>query len=264
MNITPPPPGVHGDADIASAAAVFAEPTRARILTALLDGRSLPAGTLAAEAGVSAQTASTQLARLLDAGVVTVQPQGRRRYYRLAGPHVAAVVEALSRLSAPRPIRSLRDGTRAEALRRARTCYDHLAGRLGVALTTTLLTRGALVRGDGRQEPARRDTDGFAVPLRDHPYRLGPHADAVCADFGVDLAAVRATTGRRPLLRFCVDWTEQRHHLAGRLGAAFATTLQAADWLEPTPVRRALRPTELGTRRLAALGVDLDGSPDQA
>ncbi|NUU25787.1 MAG: transcriptional regulator, partial [Streptomycetaceae bacterium] len=67
-----------------------------------------------------------------------------------------------------------------------------------------------------------------------------------------------------PLLRFCVDWTEQRHHLAGRLGAAFATTLQAADWLEPTPVRRALRPTELGTRRLAALGVDLDGSPDQA
>jgi DNA-binding transcriptional ArsR family regulator len=245
---------ISADADIAPAAAMFAEPTRARILGALADGRALPAGTLASEAGVSAQTASTQLARLREAGLVAVQPQGRRRYYRLAGPHVAAAVEALARLAAPRPVRSLREGTRAEALRYARTCYDHLAGRLGVAVTTALVERGALVRDDGVRAPRRRDTDGFAVPVRDHPYRLGRDAAAVCADFGVDLDALRAAPARRPLLRFCVDWTEQRHHVAGRLGAAFATTLTESGWLAPARVPRALRVTELGARELTRLG----------
>ena len=229
--------------DIAPVAALLSEPTRARVLTALLDGRALPAGMLASEAGVSAQTASTQLARLLDAGLVTVEPQGRRRYYRLAGPNVAGAIEALALLAKPTPIRSLKEGTRAAALRAGRTCYDHLAGRLGVAITAALVERGALVAEDGLASTERRPGDPIAAPLAIPPYRLGPAARDVCADFGVDLPAVAAQKSGRPLLRFCVDWTEQRHHLAGRLGAAFTEALLSRGWIERTPVPRALRRT---------------------
>jgi DNA-binding transcriptional ArsR family regulator len=244
-------------ADIAPVAALFGEPTRARVLTALLDGRALPAGTLASEAGVSAQTASTQLARLLDAGLVTVEPQGRRRYYRLAGPNVASAIEALSLLAKPIPVRSLREGTRAEALRRGRTCYDHLAGRLGVTITASLVEWGALVAEDGLVSTERRPSDPIAAPLTHHPYRLGAAAKEVCADFGVDLPAVEAQKSGRPLLRFCVDWTEQRHHLAGRLGAAFTDALLAHAWVERSRVPRALRLTAKGEAKLSAMGSGL-------
>ena len=124
---------MQGDADIAPIAALIGDPTRARVLSALTDGRALPASRLAAEAGVAPSTVSEHLARLLAAGLVTMRPEGRSRFYRLASPAVADALEAISRISPPEPIRSLRQGTHARALREARTCYNHLAGRSGSA-----------------------------------------------------------------------------------------------------------------------------------
>lgn len=117
-----------GDADIAPIAALIGDPTRAQVLSALTDGRALPASRLAAEAGVAPSTVSEHLARLLAAGLVTMRREGRSRFYRLASPEVADVLEAISRISPPQPIRSLRQGSHARALREARTCYNHLAG----------------------------------------------------------------------------------------------------------------------------------------
>jgi DNA-binding transcriptional ArsR family regulator len=142
-----------GDADLAAIGSLVADRARCRILLALADGRALPASVLASEAGVAASTASSHLGRLVDAGFVTVAARGRYRYYRLAGPEVAALIEDVGRLAPSEPVRSLRQGTRAHALRRARTCYDHLAGRLGVAVTEGLVRCGAMAArpdaGDG-------------------------------------------------------------------------------------------------------------------
>src|SRR3954451_16482961 len=126
------------DSDIASVAALFADRTRAAMLTALLDGRPLAAGELARAAGVTAQTASSHLARLLDGGLVTVLKQGRHRYYELTGPDVAEAIEALGRIGPPIQVRRLRQSRAAQALQAARTCYDHLAGRAGVELFAAL------------------------------------------------------------------------------------------------------------------------------
>src|SRR5215470_8784361 len=134
------------DVDVVPAAALIAEPTRAAMITALLDDRPLAAGELARLAGVSPATASAHLARLLHGGLVTVISQGRHRYYRLAGPEVAAAIEALAHLSPATPVRSLRQSQDATALAEARTCYDHLAGRAGVALLDALLAGGSLTR----------------------------------------------------------------------------------------------------------------------
>jgi len=121
-----------GDSDLAAVGALIGEPARARVLMALADGRELPASVLASEAGVAASTASVHLARLVDGGLVTVESRGRHRYFRLAGPKVGRAIEALAAIAPPAQVRSLKDGTRAQAVRAARTCYDHLAGRLGV------------------------------------------------------------------------------------------------------------------------------------
>src|SRR4051812_46623072 len=123
-----------GEPDVARVAAAFADPGRARVLMALADGRALPAGRLAEEAGVAPSTVSTHLGMLLERGLVTVGRQGRHRYYRLAGAEVAGALEALARLAPVAPVTSLREHTRAHALRTARTCYRHLAGKLGVRL----------------------------------------------------------------------------------------------------------------------------------
>ena len=131
------------DADLASVGAVLAEPARAKVLLALGDGRSLAASVLAAEAGVAPATASHHLARLVDAGLLVAEPRGRHRYFRLAGPEVGALIEAVARVAPPQPVRSLRQGTRAQAIRYARSCYDHLAGRLGVAVADALAEDGA-------------------------------------------------------------------------------------------------------------------------
>jgi DNA-binding transcriptional ArsR family regulator len=161
------------DVDVVPAAALIADPTRAAMITALLDDRPLAAGELARLAGVSPATASAHLARLLNGGLVTMIKQGRHRYYHLAGPEIAAVMEALAHLSNATPVqvRSLRESRDAAALAEARTCYDHLAGRAGVALLEALLARGILapapVKGEGEAgggQPAACGPDGGAQP----------------------------------------------------------------------------------------------------
>jgi DNA-binding transcriptional ArsR family regulator len=249
-----------GDPDVASVAALFADTTRARILMALGDGRSLPATVLAAEAGVTPQAASAQLARLLAAGLLAVEQSGRHRYYRLASAHVGTVLEALAELAPIQPVRSLRDSTRAAALRRARTCYDHLAGRLGVAITQALVDHHALTPIDGIPDIRRRPGDRLSSQLPDHVYILGTAAVPVLTSLGVAadrLADSRAS--RRPLLRFCLDWTEQRHHLAGRLGADLLAAFKTAGWVTVAPTRRVIRVTPAGSQALhTRLGLELD------
>ncbi|MGW4065452.1 ArsR/SmtB family transcription factor [Amycolatopsis sp. NPDC004747] len=216
---------MEGDADIARTAALFADPARVRVLLALADGRALAASVLAAEARLSAPGVSAHLAKLRSAGLVVAEKSGRHRFYRLAGPDTAELLETL---------------------RTARTCYDHLAGRLGVAVTSALLARGALA---GPGDTRRRPGDRISAPLREHPYTLGPAAASVFGSLGVDLDPVAA--GRRPLLKFCLDWSEQRHHLAGALGAALATRFLDAGWVRRrTRAHRALRLTPEGTQAL--------------
>jgi DNA-binding transcriptional ArsR family regulator len=250
--------------DVAPVAALIGDPGRARVLSpclrrevppALTDGRALPASVLVSEAGVSASTASAHLAKLVDGGLLTVESHGRHRYYRLAGPHVAVAIEALAAIALRTEVRSLRQGNRAQALRAARTCYDHLAGRLGVALMRTLLARGVVAGADGadgRFDPARPGRDRLSAPGRDVDYRPTGAGEAFLADLGV-----RIPEGRRPLVRYCVDWSDQAHHLAGRLGAALLTHALEAGWLTRTPTR-AVRLTPKGRDALTALGVPLD------
>jgi len=247
---------------VARVAALFADPTRARVLTALGDGRALPASVLAAEAGVTPQAASTQLSRLQAAGLLAVERSGRHRYYRLASAHVGTVLEALALLAPARPVRSLRQSTRAAALRRARTCYDHLAGRLGVQITQALIDRDVLVPADGIRDTRRRPGDRLASQLPEHPYDLGPAAGAVLGGLGVPAAALDGDHGsRRPLLRFCVDWSEQHHHLAGRLGAELLSALVTAGWIARLPRQRAVRVTPDGEQALQErLGISLDST----
>ena len=180
-----PPVALAGEADIAAVGALVADPSRSRMLLALGDGRALPAGRLASEAGVSAATASSHLAKLSDAGLLVVEAYGRHRYYRLAGPEVADLIEALQRLAPVAPVRSLRQGTRARALRDARTCYDHLAGRLAVEIMASLIARGHLAGGDGTFDPAAARGDTRAGAGRDVDYELTAEGAAFLEDLGV-------------------------------------------------------------------------------
>ena len=241
-----------GDVDIAALAALLADPARCKVLLALDDGRALPASVLADEAGVSRPTASSHLGKLTAAGLLTVETHGRNRYYRLAGPEVGALLEQLGQLAPTRPVTSLRDGTRAARLRSARTCYDHLAGRLGVLIMGSLLDRGMLVGGDGRYHPACDRRDALSSPGRDVHYDLTDTGRAELADVGIELPV-----GRRPLVKYCIDWTEQRHHLAGGLGRAVLTRFLDANWVKQVPRGRALTVTGTGRRALAdAFGID--------
>jgi DNA-binding transcriptional ArsR family regulator len=243
-----------GDADVAAVGALLAEPARARILMALGDGRALPATVLASEAGVAASTASEHLSRLVSGGLLTVEPHGRHRYYRLAGPEVGELIETIARVAPPAPVRSLRQGTRAQAVRAARTCYDHLAGRLGADLMAAMLERDILAGGDGRF--TKGGADRLAAPGRDVRYEVTRHGTRELRALGVDPGGI---DGRRPLVRYCVDWSEQRHHLAGALGAALADRLFALDWLRRAPRRRAGHITPEGADGLRdAFGLDVE------
>lgn len=213
--------------DIAAVAALIGEPARADVLVALADGRALSASTLAAEAGVAASTISAHLSRLVDAGLVEVEPSGRHRYYRLAGPDIAEALEALARVAPTREVRSLRQATHAEAMRKARSCYDHLAGRLGVALCD------AMVR-DGVVEDTKQPDSSVKFGLTD----VGRSR---LADFGVDLDR----PSRRPMVRSCLDWTERRPHLAGVLGVGLLERFFALGWLVRGE-HRVLRVTDPG------------------
>jgi DNA-binding transcriptional ArsR family regulator len=253
MVSTEPYAEVGGDVDIAAVATLFADRTRASILHALADGRALAASVLADEAGVSAPAASAQLGRLTEAGLIEVEVSGRHRYYSLASDQVATVIEVLSGLAPPRPVRSLREGTRAAALRRARTCYDHLAGAYGCAVTQGLLDRGVLVARDGISDTGRRDADPLSSQLHEHPYALGADAAPALEELGVDLDAVRRAGGHRPLLRFCLDWSEQRHHVAGRLGAAVLDAFLENGWVVRRTGHRAVTVTDAGEAALRRL-----------
>lgn len=239
-----------GDADISIPAALLADPSRARVLLALADGRALPASVLASEAGVAASTASEHLAKLTDAGMLSVERHGRHRYYRIASPEVVRAIEALAQIAPQAPIKSLRQHTRAHALRRSRLCYDHLAGRLGVALMDALISQGALQGGDGTHHPDQAPTDRLSASGHDVDYRLTDSGATLLREFGIDLPVISAR--RRPLIRYCLDWTEQRHHLAGALGAAVASRLLELDWLRRTPQHRAVRLTDTGRAGLRA------------
>src|SRR3954447_24434288 len=174
--------------DIAAAAELLAHPARAAMVEALMDDRGLPATELSAAAGVSPPTASSHLARLLEGGLVTVEQHGRHRYYRLSGHEVAEAVEALARIAPARSARRLSAEGRAGELRAARSCYDHLAGALGVALADALQREGILTRTNG----------SFAV---------APAGAERLAELGVDLSAAHAE--RRAFARACLDWSER-------------------------------------------------------
>ncbi len=246
-----------GDTNIAALGAVLSDPSRCRLLLALADGRALAASVLAGEAGVSPSTASEHLGKLLDAELLRVEAHGRHRYYRLAGPHVGRLIETLAEHAPPAPVRSLREGTHAHAVRRARYCYDHLGGRLAVALMDALLERGVLAGGDGRFHPGPAGRDRLSAPGHDVEYRLTEPGEQWLCDRGLDLDAIKAR--RRPLIRYCLDWSEQRHHLAGALGAALAQDLFARGWLAPSRRGRAVSITADGARGLDAhFGVTVD------
>lgn len=241
-----------GDADIAAVASLLADPARCKVLLALGDGRALPASVLADEAGISRPTASSHLNKLTTAGLLTVESHGRHRYYRLSGSEVGELLEQLIRLAPPQPVKSLREGTRAARLRSARTCYDHVAGRLGVAVMGSLLDRDALVGGDGRYHPGRDGHDALSSPGHDVEYELTGAGHHFLTGIGVEMP-----TGKRPLIRYCVDWTEQRHHLAGGLGRAVLDRFLAADWVKRVPRNRALTVTDEGRTALAdAFGIE--------
>lgn len=237
---------VAGEMDLAAVGAVLAEPARARVLLALADGRALPASMLALEAGVAPSTASHHLTRLVEAGFVTVARRGRNRYFALSGPHIGELIEAAARVAPRQPITSLRQGTRAYAVRYARCCYDHLAGRLGVAVTDALCEQGVLTESrdpaaDSRDDGGR-EIVGFVVTSR---------GVEVFGSFGVPSAAGEAVRG-------CLDWTEKRHHVAGPLGRALLTQMVDRGWLTRDPATRAMRLTGLGLRDLPErLGVEL-------
>jgi DNA-binding transcriptional ArsR family regulator len=220
-----------GDSDLASVGALLAEPARANVLLALADGRSLPASVLASEAGIAPSTASHHLARLVSGGLLSCVTRGRHRYFALAGPDVAELLEAAARVAPTRPVTSLREGTRAHALRYARRCYDHLAGRVGVAVAEALEARRFLVASDSVFTVTAAGVSAFAD--------LGVPADA------------------GETARTCRDWTEQRSHIAGPLGRALLFALLERGWLEPELRTRALRVTPAGEDGLSRLGVEL-------
>jgi DNA-binding transcriptional ArsR family regulator len=243
--------GTPGDADISAVAALLAEPSRARIVLALADGRALPASTLAVEAGVAPSTASAHLARLLDGGLVSMLPQGRHRYYRLAGEDVGELVELLARLAPPSPVRSLREGTRAQALRAGRTCYDHLAGQLGVELFAGMIAKGWVTGGDGSHHPEAAVRDRFSAPGRDLDYHLTPAGLNGLRALGVTLPDPARDGGLA--LRYCVDWTEQRHHVSGVVGRALAERLIERGSIRRLARGRAVKLTDAGRRELRLL-----------
>lgn len=229
------------EARFAAIAGLAGDPTRAAMLHALMDGRALTASELARVAGVAPQTASDHLARLAAAGLIAVEKQGRHRYHRLASVAVAHMIESIMRVAAAsRPL--IATGPRDAATRSARTCYDHLAGRLGVGLADALVHAGH-------------------VELTHDSGRVTASGRALLHAIGVDLDAAPPGRGSRGGLvcRPCLDWSERRAHLAGTLGAVLCSTALARAWVRRVPGTRALTLTVEGRRAFAD---DLGVAPD--
>ena len=231
---------MRGEPNIATVAALIGDPARAAILLALADGRALPAGELAAFAGLSSSAASAHLRKLVEGGLLALERQGRHRYYRFAGPAVATALEGLALIAAQPPSGSMVvHSPQARALRSARTCYDHLAGELGVEIAYAMRDRGLIA-------PVQQ---GKAVEVT----KAGvAWFDAV---FGIDVTKLRP--GRHGLACKCLDWTERRHHLAGPLGARLFQRCCELGWLKRTPQSRAVQLTSKGRNALRTqLGIE--------
>ena len=220
------------DDAVAAIAAAIGEPARARMLYCLADGRAHTSTELAVVANVTPSTASVHLQRLKSQRLVTVFAQGKHRYYSLEGPGVAAALEALSVL-AGRPLRAVEPRTPVR-LRAARTCYDHIAGSLGVLLHDRFMSLGWLSNGAGA----------------DHGYDVTPEGTKALVALGVDVEASRAL--RRRFAFACVDWSERRPHLGGALGAALLQLGLKRKWIVQDPDSRALTVTSAGRRELLA------------
>ena len=218
--------------DIALVASLVGDPARANMLTALMSGRALTATELAHEAGVTPQTASSHLARLQEGGLVAIEKQGRHRYHRLTGPDVAIVLEGLMGLAARVGHLRTRTGPKDPALRRARVCYDHLAGDLGVQMFDSLV-RQRLVR----------DEQGRVS--------LSPKGERFVSDFGIDLGSIGSP--RRPLCKTCLDWSARRSHLAGALGSAMLARMYEMKWASRETGTRIVSFSRNGEKQFQAL-----------
>jgi DNA-binding transcriptional ArsR family regulator len=220
-------------ANLAEVASLVGDPARANMLAALMDGRALTASELAYMARITPQTASAHLAKLTDSHLLTVASQGRHRYFRLASPLIGRMLEgimAVAAIEAPRRHRpvTLKD----TAMRQARTCYDHLAGRVGVALADALVAEGRVVLGDDGGTVTDKGTEFFRT-------------------LGIDLNAGRSR--QRCFCRPCLDWSERRPHLAGALGAALADTAFERGWIERLRDTRAVAVTKPGEAAMSEL-----------
>jgi DNA-binding transcriptional ArsR family regulator len=215
---------------IASVAELIGEPGRAAMLVALLEGRALTAGDLAFTAGVSAQSASAHLSKLVDGGLLAVQNAGRHRYYRMASADVGHAIEALGVIATHTRPPGVPQPRQARDIYLARSCYDHLAGRAAVDLATALETSGVL------RHRGERD------------YELGPKGAGWFAGLGIDVETLRIS--RRMFARRCLDWTERKPHLAGSLGAALFSRMLTLGWLARRRDTRALRITHRGEHEL--------------
>nr|WP_320144040.1 winged helix-turn-helix domain-containing protein [uncultured Cohaesibacter sp.] len=213
--------------DIARVAALVADPARSMMLIALMDGRALTATELAGFGGITKQTASSHLAKLVDGEILVVEAQGRHRYFRLAGSHVASLLEALMVFSSD-AVPPLHTGPRDPSLRKARICYDHLAGEMGVRLYDKMLEESWL--------------DGDLAVTDLGRSRL--------MEIGLDVEALPASN--RQLCRSCLDWSQRRHHLAGRLGKAVLDSLLAKRWARRVADSRVIRFSPEGERGFAS------------
>src|SRR6266702_1106554 len=221
--------------DIAMVAALVGDPARSNMLTALMTGRALTASELAHQAGVTPQTASSHLSKLEAGGLIEPEKQGRHRYYRLTGPDVAGVLEGLAGLAARAGHMRVRTGPKDPALRRARICYDHLAGDLGVQMLDSMKNQ-QLIR------------------QRKQEIELTPEGERFLAKH-LQISSDMLTHPRRPVCKACLDWSERRHHLAGTLGAAMMNRFAELKWAarDPTPGSRVVNFTRNGEKRFAAL-----------
>jgi DNA-binding transcriptional ArsR family regulator len=225
------------DADLAAIGRLIGDPNRARILQVLMGGAPQSGSALAEAAGISRSLASAHLKKLTAGGLVRAEHHGRQQLYSIASEQVAEALETLLILAPATPVRSLRGSARMRNLRWARTCYDHLAGVTGVAVTEALAAREAIGERDGA-------------------WVLGAAGAEVFDQVGIDVSEVPSRT--RPLLRPCMDWTERRHHLAGGLGAAVAVELTRRDWTRRQDGSRIVTVTPAGHAGLAWwLGLDL-------
>jgi DNA-binding transcriptional ArsR family regulator len=203
--------------DIARIASLVGDPARANMLNALMGGTALTASELALEAGVSLPTASSHLSKLMEGGLLTLASQGRHRYYGLAGPQVAGMIEAITGVAEAVGPKRARPGPRDGAMRVARVCYDHLAGEQAVAMLDRLVEKDILIRDDKE-------------------IRLGPSAASHFAAIGIDVGA----KPRRPICRACLDWSVRRSHLAGTLGAAILDKILLEKWARREKDSRAV------------------------